>query len=134
LATEEARKKITENAERLGFGRRAVKYKLRDWLFSRQRYWGEPIPILWVERKHYERTLAEKKAYFADKIPENAVSYEKNGLEWCAIPVAEEQLPLKLPETEIYLPSDDGESPLVHAKQWLNIFVNLETGEIAGEE
>jgi leucyl-tRNA synthetase len=133
LTTEEAGQKIAQKAKRFDFGRRAVKYKLRDWLFSRQRYWGEPIPILWIERSHYDRALAEKNAYFGDGIPDDVVSYEKNGVEWCAIPIAETQLPLTLPETEIYLPSDDGESPLAHAKRWLNVFVNLLTGEISAE-
>ncbi|MBI1799857.1 MAG: leucine--tRNA ligase [Candidatus Eisenbacteria bacterium] len=41
--------KITSWLESRGLGRRSVHYKLRDWLFSRQRYWGEPFPILWVE-------------------------------------------------------------------------------------
>ncbi|MDR0590722.1 MAG: leucine--tRNA ligase [Puniceicoccales bacterium] len=133
LPAAEARKKITQKAEREGFGRVAVKYKLRDWLFSRQRYWGEPVPILWIERAHYDRALAAKNAYFMGKIPDDVVSYGKGGTEWCAIPVAEAQLPLTLPETDTYLPSDDGESPLVRAKRWLNIFVNLSTGEISGE-
>ena len=46
----EARNVLTEKAEREGFGQKKVNYKLRDWLFSRQRYWGEPIPLIHCEK------------------------------------------------------------------------------------
>ena len=46
LTVEEAKKKITEYLSEKGVGRPKVNYKLRDWVFSRQRYWGEPIPIV----------------------------------------------------------------------------------------
>jgi leucyl-tRNA synthetase len=49
LPTAEAKTTITEWLENNGFGRRAINFKLRDWLFSRQRYWGEPFPIIWDE-------------------------------------------------------------------------------------
>ncbi|MCL2273235.1 MAG: leucine--tRNA ligase, partial [Treponema sp.] len=46
LKTDEAKKQITGWLEEMGIGKRAVNYKLRDWIFSRQRYWGEPIPVV----------------------------------------------------------------------------------------
>lgn len=49
LTTEAARERITGWLEAHGFGERTISYKLRDWLFSRQRYWGEPFPILHFE-------------------------------------------------------------------------------------
>src|SRR5437763_9743567 len=52
LTSAEAKTKITVWLEERGFGKRAINYKLRDWLFSRQRYWGEPFPIIWEGGKH----------------------------------------------------------------------------------
>jgi len=52
LNVADAKKKITGWLEAQGLGKAAVKYKLRDWLFSRQRYWGEPFPILFDEAGH----------------------------------------------------------------------------------
>src|SRR5688500_18924192 len=50
MRTAEAKAHITETLEREGTGQRRVHYKLRDWLFSRQRYWGEPFPIMLNEK------------------------------------------------------------------------------------
>ncbi len=52
LVTTEAKKKIIRWLKEKGYGRGTITYKLRDWLFSRQRYWGEPFPIIWEDGSH----------------------------------------------------------------------------------
>ena len=76
--------------EEKGIGHEKVNYKLRDWVFSRQRYWGEPIPLVYCEHC--------------------------GG--W--VPLPESELPLTLPQVESYEPTDDGESPLSKMTDWVN--------------
>ena len=95
---------ITRWLEKEKLGRFAVNYKLRDWVFSRQRYWGEPIPMVYC---------ANCKETGASQDP---LTGEASG--WVRLP--EKDLPLKLPKVEKYEPTDTGESPLAAITDWVN--------------
>ncbi|HCI70121.1 MAG TPA: leucine--tRNA ligase, partial [Balneola sp.] len=69
LKIKEAKQKIIRFLEEKGAGKKAVNYKLRDWLFSRQRYWGEPFPIIHVD--------GEAKAISKDELPLELPEVEK---------------------------------------------------------
>jgi len=94
LPTPEAKKKITDWLEAKGLGKKTINYKLRDWLFSRQRYWGEPFPIVW------KRDSAGN--LYHEALPESA-------------------LPVLPPEMTDYKPTATGEPPLARAKDWVNL-------------
>jgi leucyl-tRNA synthetase len=93
MPTPEAKRKITDWLEAKGLGKKTINYKLRDWLFSRQRYWGEPFPIIWKrdsDGKSYHEALLES------------------------------ELPLLPPPLDDYKPTPDGQPPLARANDWVN--------------
>lgn len=85
LASDEAKKLL---AQEVG-GEWVVTFKLRDWVFGRQRYWGEPIPMIRCDACGWQ-------------------------------PVPDDQLPVKLPETDTFKPGKDGESPLSNMPGWVD--------------
>jgi leucyl-tRNA synthetase len=119
----EAKRKITADLAARGVAKATVNYKLRDWLFSRQRYWGEPFPIAWVSEGDY----AKVKTVRSD-LPAEPVTFVSGGEKLFALPLPERALPLELPAVESYLPSGTGESPLANVTDWLEIWLNVETG------
>jgi len=120
--------KIISDLEEKGVGKGAINYKLRDWIFSRQRYWGEPIPLVWVRKEDYENAK-NTKGIVKDSLPHDPVTSDKDGETLYALPVPSSELPLKLPEVENYQPAGTGESPLATISEWLHIWFNLETGK-----
>lgn len=89
LSCKEAACKVIEWADKAGFGKKKVNYKLRDWLFARQRYWGEPIPVIFMD---------------------------DNGE---TVPLPEDELPIMLPGLDDFTPSGTGEPPLSKAVSWV---------------
>ena len=83
LDAKTAMKKAIEAIEAKGLGKGKTNYRLRDAVFSRQRYWGEPFPV-----------------YFENELPKL---------------VNDDQLPIRLPEVDKYLPTEAGEPPLARA-------------------
>lgn len=124
LPWQEAKQRITADLADKHRAKATVNFRLRDWIFSRQRYWGEPIPIVWVDKAGYESAVAAG----ASDLPEDPVTFEEDGLVSYALPVPDQALPLALPDVESYLPSDSGESPLANAQAWLDIWFNPLTG------
>ena len=120
--------KIISDLEEKGVGKGAINYKLRDWIFSRQRYWGEPIPLVWVRKEDYENAK-NTKGIVKESLPYDPVTSDKDGETLYALPVPSSELPLKLPEVENYQPAGTGESPLATISEWLDIWFNLETGK-----
>lgn len=92
MMIKEAKEAIVNLLVEKGAGRIKVNYKLRDWIFSRQRYWGEPIPV----------------------VHEDGNEYKIHALDF-------KDLPLVLPELDDYTPAGDGKPPLAKAKEWLNV-------------
>ncbi len=123
LTWEEAKKKITADLAAKGIGKGTINYKLRDWLFSRQRYWGEPFPVVWVSEADYARAAKLRR-----DLPAQPVTFVENGVTLYALPLPEVALPLQLPDVQSYLPSGTGESPLANVPEWLEIWLNAETG------
>ena len=89
---------VNDKLEAMGIGKRKVNYRMRDAAFSRQRYWGEPFPIKWID----------------------GVAY----------PLAENKLPLLLPEVDNYGPGPEGEGPLANIDSWKA--ENYETNTMPG--
>ena len=96
--SEDAREQIVAWLEQQNSGRSKTTYKMRDWLISRQRYWGAPIPIVHVDGH-------------------------------APIVVADECLPVILPEVENFKPTGGNTSVLAQVDDWVRVWVDVETGK-----
>jgi leucyl-tRNA synthetase len=146
MDSHEASVKMMDYLEEKGWGKRTVTYHLRDWLISRQRYWGPPIPMIyckacakegkgWFSSKEAAEVANENldSSSVADAISPSTPSlraseaeqnfvrspqFHKSMFGW--FPVPEDQLPVLLPRIEDYKPSVDGIAPLSKHKEFFD--------------
>ncbi|MEK7507968.1 MAG: class I tRNA ligase family protein, partial [Patescibacteria group bacterium] len=111
MDSEKAKREITKFVG----GERKIQYRLRDWLISRQRYWGPPIPMIFCE--NCKKSLGDLKSQKS-----NFKSFSKGELEnpgWIA--VDEKNLPVELPYIENFRPTGTGKSPLASHKEFYEV-------------
>ncbi|MDI6717960.1 MAG: leucine--tRNA ligase [Patescibacteria group bacterium] len=111
MKSDDARKAMAEWLEQNKLGHRQTNYKLRDWLISRQRYWGSPIPLVFCEH------CAKKIKNLKTSEFKNFTKGELLNPGWFA--VSEKDLPVKLPDVKKYLPTEEGKSPLAHSEKFI---------------
>ena len=126
LSNQEAQNEIKSHIVEKNWGKVETSYHLRDWVFSRQRYWGEPIPMVYCEhcakdKVSYFDTITFKNSLNI-KNSEQILSWQNEVKEdlYGYFPIDEAELPLDLPDVSSYEPLETGESPLAGIPDFVN--------------